>query len=99
MERATGPVSASSWTFIAPFAKFNWYSGNWIALRRDLFAIDHNPEETRQLTAVLQEHLGYPFQITFQHMHEIQRKANFKYEDFISEIPGVNALFDILVAS
>ena len=80
---------ASSWTFIAPIRQIQ-------LVQRQLDSIEARlvcdrpltTEETRQLTAVLQEHLGYPFQITFQHMHEIQRKANFKYEDFISEIPA-----------
>ncbi len=44
------------------------------------------PGEEGQLTVVLQESLGYRFRITFEYLDEIPRKANFKYEDFVSEI-------------
>lgn len=44
-------------------------------------------EEQRQLTAVLQDCLGYPFRIDLHYLEEIPRGANFKYEDFVSELP------------
>lgn len=44
------------------------------------------PGEEGRLTVVLQESLGYRFRITFEYLEEIPRKANFKYEDFVSEI-------------
>ena len=47
-----------------------------------------NTKETGELIAVLQRDLGYPFRINLQYMEKIERKANFKYEDFISEIPA-----------
>lgn len=42
--------------------------------------------ETRQLSEALVECLGHPFQFSFQYFDQIPRSANFKYEDFISEI-------------
>jgi phenylacetate-CoA ligase len=79
---------AESWAFIAPIRQIQ-------LVQRELDSIEARlvtdrpltTEEARALVAVLQEHLGYPFQITFQYKQKIERKANFKYEDFISEIP------------
>ncbi|MBU1690275.1 MAG: phenylacetate--CoA ligase family protein [Gammaproteobacteria bacterium] len=80
---------AESWAFIAPIRQIQ-------LVQRELDIIEArlvtdrplNAEEARELVAVLQEHLGYPFQITLQYMQQIEHKANFKYEDFISEIPA-----------
>lgn len=44
------------------------------------------PEEEKNLAAAFQESLGYRFRITFEYLDEIPRSANFKYEDFVSEV-------------
>ena len=43
-------------------------------------------DRVRVHAEALQESLGYRFLITFEYLDEIPRKANFKYEDFVSEI-------------
>lgn len=78
---------AESWAFIAPIRQIQ-------LVQRDMDSIEArlvtdrtlDAKETAELIAVLQKHLGYPFQITFQYLEKIDRKTNFKYEDFISEI-------------
>jgi phenylacetate-CoA ligase len=42
--------------------------------------------EEGQFVKVMQEKLGHPFSITLQYMDKIERSANNKYEDFISEL-------------
>lgn len=54
-----------------------------LVLPRDLTA----DEETR-LVAALQECLGHPFRIALNRVEQIPRAANFKYEDFVSEVPA-----------
>lgn len=46
------------------------------------------PDEEMRLAAALQERLGYPFRIVLRRMDAIQRGANHKFEDFISELPA-----------
>lgn len=43
-------------------------------------------QQEHQLIDVLQDRLGYPFHITLAYLDEIPRKANAKFEDFISEL-------------
>ena len=43
-------------------------------------------DEQKRITPILQESLGYAFQIDFSYHGELHRSASGKYEDFISEI-------------
>lgn len=45
-------------------------------------------EERQRLIAVLQDCLGYPFKMELEYLSEIPRAANYKFEDFVSEIEG-----------
>lgn len=78
---------AESWAFIAPISQIQLVQRDTNSIEARL--VTDRPlstKETAELIAVLQKHLGYPFQINLQYLQEIERKANFKYEDFISEI-------------
>jgi len=44
------------------------------------------PDEQQRMIPILQESLGYAFQISFSYHDEIRRSASGKFEDFISEI-------------
>lgn len=80
---------AESWAHIAPIRQIQLVQRELDGIEARL--VSDRPlaaEEERQLGAVLQERLGYPFRITFQYLEQIERKANFKYEDFISELPA-----------
>lgn len=44
------------------------------------------PDEQKRMIPILQESLGYAFQISFSYHDEIRRSASGKFEDFISEI-------------
>ena len=46
-----------------------------------------NPDESSHLIAALQACLGYPFRMTIERVESIARSGNFKFEDFVSEIP------------
>jgi phenylacetate-CoA ligase len=43
-------------------------------------------DEEGQFVKVMQEKLGHPFNITLKYLDKIERSANNKYEDFISEV-------------
>ena len=45
-----------------------------------------SPDETAKLVAVLQESLGYPFEMEVREVAEIPRSPSYKFEEFISEI-------------
>lgn len=44
------------------------------------------PDERRRMIPILQESLGYAFQISFSYHDEICRSSSGKFEDFISEV-------------
>jgi len=78
---------AERWASIAPVRQLQLVQKS----REDIIAriaaerVLEQGEEERLIVA-LQESLGYRFRITFEYLDEIPRSANFKYEDFISEI-------------
>jgi phenylacetate-CoA ligase len=49
------------------------------------------PEQQQDFIHALQQSLGYPFEIELHHVQQIERGANCKYEDFISEIPAYSS--------
>ena len=80
---------AESWAHIAPIRQIQLVQREPDGIEARL--VSDRPlaaEEEQALGAVLQERLGYPFRITFRYLEQIERKANFKYEDFISELPA-----------
>jgi len=80
---------AESWSSIAPIRQIQLVQRDMESIEARLVADRPlNTKETGELIAVLQRDLGYPFRITLQYMQKIERNANFKYEDFISEIPA-----------
>lgn len=44
------------------------------------------PDEQKRMIPILQESLGYAFQISFSYHDELHRSASGKFEDFISEV-------------
>jgi len=80
---------AETWSGIAPIRQIQLvqHSPRQIEAR---LAIDQplTPEQRDRFIRVLQESLGYPFEIEPRYVQEIERSANFKYEDFISLIGG-----------
>ncbi len=76
------------WGHIAPIRQIQLVQGEPDHILARLVADRPlSPEEQQQLIAVLRDCLGYPFRIGFQYLDQIPRGANFKYEDFVSELP------------
>lgn len=79
---------ARMWLQIAPIEQFRLVQTEMdrvevlYVMRRDL-----NAEEAQRLAAALHIQLGYPFVITFRRLDRIERGANRKFEDFVSELP------------
>jgi phenylacetate-CoA ligase len=78
---------AESWAHIAPIRQIQLVQKALDHIEARLVAARPlSAEEERQLAAALQQGLGYPFRITLQYAEQIGRSANFKYEDFVSEL-------------
>ncbi|MBI3223122.1 MAG: phenylacetate--CoA ligase family protein [Nitrosomonadales bacterium] len=77
----------SLWLSVAPIRQFQLVQKSLqqievrIVADRPLTA----DEETR-LGALLNQQFGYPFHLVFNHVGQIERKPNCKFEDFISEL-------------
>lgn len=79
----------SKWLAIAPVRQFQ-------LIQRDLHSIEIRyviddaltQDQEQRLTVMLHTSLDYPFHINFVRMEHIERGANFKFEEFISELPS-----------
>lgn len=43
-------------------------------------------EQESRFTEMIQRNFGWPFRLAFEYHKQLERKANYKYEDFISEL-------------
>lgn len=80
---------AESWASIAPIRQIQLVQRelDLIVVRVVTDSPLGDAQESR-LREALQERLGYPFRITLEYRESIERGANFKYEDFVSELSG-----------
>jgi F0F1-type ATP synthase delta subunit len=77
----------SKWLPIAPVRQFQLVQHDLHSIEVRFVADDALTQEQEQrLIAMLQKSFGYPFRITFVRKEKIEPGANFKYEDFISEV-------------
>ena len=79
---------AEAWLSVAPVRQFQLVQRelDWIEAR----VVADRPitgEEERRLERTLQDYLGYAFRIRFVFLDALERTANCKFEDFISELP------------
>lgn len=78
---------AEKWASFAPVAQIQLVQKSLEEITaRTVASRPLGPEEEKNLAAAFQESLGYKFRITFEYLGEIPRSANFKYEDFVSEV-------------
>lgn len=80
---------ADRWAHIAPIRQIQLVQKTLENI--EAWLVVDSPLTSRQeqdFIAQLQSTLGYPFTIALHYVDHIERKANFKYEDFISELPG-----------
>lgn len=78
---------AELWTAVAPIRQFRLIQKSLDRIEAQFVASgDLGREQRESLIGSLQQSLGYPFHIELVRVAEIGRSANFKYEDFISEI-------------
>ncbi len=76
-----------SWGHIAPIRQIQLVQKTLDKITVRLVAADRlGQEQEAALVKVLQEKLGYPFNITLEYLDKIERTANNKYEDFVSEL-------------
>ena len=79
---------AGKWAHVAPVQQLQFIQKSRdtilvrIAAPREL-----TNAETAGLVKSLQDCLEYPFQINIERVPAIPRAANFKFEDFVSEVP------------
>ncbi len=79
---------AESWDNIAPIRQVQLVQKELdLIVVRTVAERKLSEEEEERFKAVLRERLGYPFRMEVEYREEIERKANSKYEDFVSELP------------
>jgi phenylacetate-CoA ligase len=81
---------ASAWTHIGPIRQIQMVQKE-LDLILVRLAVENgrlNPEQERSLLEALRRTLGHPFRMNVEYLDEIARSANFKYEDFVCEIPN-----------
>ncbi|VAV85124.1 hypothetical protein MNBD_DELTA01-222 [hydrothermal vent metagenome] len=76
-----------SWGYIAPIRQIQLVQKGFDNIVVRLVADNRlTPEQEEALVKVLQEKLGHPFKMTLEYLDKIERTANNKYEDFVSEL-------------
>jgi phenylacetate-CoA ligase len=83
----TFPVKA--WAHIAPIRQLQLVQKTMDVIEVRLVSERplHSKEEGA-LANVLRQRFGYPFEIVFTYMDRIERGQNYKFEDFISQVPS-----------
>lgn len=83
---------AESWSHIAPIRQVQLVQKSLERILVRMVADRRlSAQEVLAFTSVLQGKFGYPFQIDFEYLERIERKRNFKYEDFVSEVRPAGA--------
>ena len=79
---------AAIWKSIAPVEQFQLVQRSLEEIEVNyVMSRDLDQRETAQITAALQDRLGFPFLIRLQRLPLIKRSAAHKFEDFISALP------------
>lgn len=80
---------AESWMAIAPIRQIQVVQKTQETIQvRIVMDESITSDQERRLMALMQELLGYPFDVRIEQVPEISVGANFKYEDFVSEVGG-----------
>ena len=80
---------AELWAAVAPVRQFRLIQKSVDGIEAQFVADDDLGLAQRdQLIGLLQQSLGYPFNIELARVDAIGRSANYKFEDFISELRG-----------
>lgn len=79
---------ASSWAHIGPIRQLQLIQKelDFVLVRLVVEGGRLDPAQEQSLTGTLSQCLGYPFRMSIEYRDTIGRSANFKYEDFVSEI-------------
>jgi phenylacetate-CoA ligase len=80
-------IPFGGWLEIAPIRRIQLIQKTPAGMElRYVMERELSSEECARLTALLQRQLGYPFDIAFSRVPQIERRPGEKFEDFISEL-------------